>query len=289
MSQSETLQACRQRLRAALTAVGIDEADLEAVLLIQAATGLDRLRQMTQPERPLAPAEAAQLAQWLPKRLSRQPLSQILGTCEFYGLPFTVGPDVLCPRPETEMLVELVLTDVGKGGRVLDLGTGSGAIAIAIAAKRPDLSLVAIDRSEAALAVARQNGERLGVTIEWRLGDWTAPLQPAERSSFAAVVSNPPYIPEADWRVLEPEVRDHEPKGALVGGADGLAPYRELPALVWPFLIPGGLFAVELGQGQAPAVGDLFRMAGYRNVQALPDLAGIERVVLGRKATDTDR
>lgn len=289
MSQSETLQACRQRLREALSAVGIDEADLEAVLLIQAATGLDRLRQMTQPERPLAVAEAALLAQWLPKRLRRQPLSQILGSCEFYGLPFTVGPDVLCPRPETEMLVELVLANVGKGGRVLDLGTGSGAIAIAIAAKRPDLSLVAIDRSEAALAVARQNGERLGVTVDWRLGDWTSPLQPAERGSFAAVVSNPPYIPEADWRVLEPEVRDHEPKGALVGGVDGLAPYRELPALVWPFLIPDGLFAVELGQGQAPAVSELFRMAGYRDVQALPDLAGIERVVLGRKPTDTDR
>lgn len=254
--------------------------------MVEAASGYDRLRQLTEADRVLPADVIAQLESWLAERLTRKPLAQIIGWCGFYGLRLRVGPEVLCPRPETELLVDLLLAEHPAGPdptRMVDLGTGSGAIALALAAQRPDLHLVGTDRSPEALAIARDNARTLGVAIEWRLGDWCDALRPDETGTFQAIVSNPPYIPQAVWENLEPEVRDHEPFGALVGGDDGLAPYRIIPAQAWPFLRPGGLLAVEHGQGQSEDVQTLFRLAGYDAVTAIPDYAGIARIVHGRK------
>jgi release factor glutamine methyltransferase len=281
-----TLKEISLSLRQRLQAAGIDEAAQEATWMIEAASGYDRLRQLTAADQPLPAAVAARLEGWLAERLKRKPLAQIIGWSGFYGLRLHVGADVLCPRPETELLVDWALQALAERAEptwVADLGTGSGAIALALAANRPHFKVVAIDRSAEALTVARQNAETLGLAVDWRLGDWCAPLRDPEKGRFQAIVSNPPYIPLAVWAELAPEVKDHEPVGALVGGDDGLDPYRLLPAQVWPFLAPGGFFAVEHGQGQGEAIQALFREAGYGEVGQILDYAGIDRIVHGRK------
>ncbi|MBC7541524.1 MAG: peptide chain release factor N(5)-glutamine methyltransferase [Candidatus Sericytochromatia bacterium] len=286
MHPTQTLRAIRQVLCDQLAAAGIDEAGQEATWMIETASGLDRLRQLAYADEPLSEAVVTQLTAWLAERLTRKPLAQILGWTVFYGLRFTVTPDVLCPRPETELLVECIsdrIPATGQPQRVVDLGTGSGAIAIALAHSRPDCALVAIDRSVEALAVARKNGVALGVAIDWRQGDWCGALRPDEAGTFAAIVSNPPYIPEVVWQGLAPEVKDHEPTGALVGGQDGLDPYRIIPAQAWTYLIAGGWLAVEHGQGQGVAIKTLFEAAGYVAVEQQLDYAGIDRIVVGCK------
>jgi release factor glutamine methyltransferase len=286
MHGQATLRSLIQHLRERLTAAGITEAVQETTWMIEAASGYDRLRQLTEADSPLPAEVVAKLESWLAARLTRKPLAQIIGWCGFYGLRLQVGPDVLCPRPETELLVDLVRDSLpirSEPSWVADLGTGSGAIVLALASQRPDLRLVGIDRSPEALAVARQNAIALGLTIDWRQGDWCAPLQEAEQGLFQAIVSNPPYIPHADWLQLEPEVRDHEPVAALVGGTDGLDPYRILPQQAWAFLAPGGLLAVEHGRGQGSAIQLLCREAGYTDVGQIHDYAGIDRIVHGRK------
>jgi release factor glutamine methyltransferase len=287
MSATPTLRSIIQHLRERLTAAGIDEAAQETAWMVEAASGYDRLRQMTEADQPLPASVATTLETWLGERLTRKPLAQIIGWSGFYGLRLMVTPHVLCPRPETELLVDLVrdrLPTQAAPGLVADLGTGSGAIALALASVRPDLSIIGIDRSPEALAVARRNADNLGLKVDWRLGDWCAPLRETEKGHFQAIVSNPPYIPHADWEQLEPEVREHEPIGALVGGTDGLDPYRILPQQAWDFLAPGALLAVEHGQGQGEAIQALFRSAGYVEVGQIHDYAGIDRIVHGRKA-----
>ena len=195
-----------------------------------------------------------------------------------------VTPHVLSPRPESEVIVDLTLRAFPEGMafNVLDLGVGSGAIMLAILAERPAAKALGIDISEEALAVARENAANLDLNTRCALlrGDWTAGLADA---NFDLVVANPPYIPSADIETLEPEVRDHEPRMALDGGADGLDAYRLLAPEILRVLKPGGVFAVEIGHDQAGAVEALFRDAGALNVQTVRDLGDRDRVVTGLK------
>ena len=215
---------------------------------------------------------------WVARRAAREPAQHIAGVQEFYGLAFSVGPDVLIPRPETEWLVEKACAVTPNGGTVVDLGTGSGCIAVAVAVERPDLRVRAIDRSGAALVVARSNAHRHGVAdrIEFVEGDFAAP--PESWSGTAdAVVSNPPYVSEDEWAGLEPEVRDHDPKMALVPGPDGLEAYRALLPAAARLLRPGGWLMLEFGMGQAEGVRAIVEACGV-DVQAFDeDLNGITR------------
>lgn len=209
------------------------------------------------------------------------PAQYIIGEQEFYGLSFEVTPDVLIPRPETELLVEEVLKHAGSeaGLTVLDIGTGSGAIGVTLALKSPKWHVLASDISPAALTVARRNAERLGARIEFRLGNL---LEPFAGLSPDVIVSNPPYIPAEDIEGLQPEVRDFEPRTALDGGLDGLNPYRIMMEQIPLLASPPRIIAFELGMGQAEEVASLLRNTGYwKQIITVPDLAGINRHVLG--------
>jgi release factor glutamine methyltransferase len=204
------------------------------------------------------------------------PVAYISGAREFWNLKLAVTPAVLIPRPETELLVELALERLTRGARVLDLGTGSGAIALALGRERPDLRIAASDVSRAALAVARENAERLGITVDWLHGDWYA----AMRERYDVIVSNPPYI-EADDPHLD--ALRHEPRVALVGGTDGLTALRAVVCGASQHLAPGGWLIVEHGHRQGAAVRALFGAAGFTAVATRADLAGNDRATLGRR------
>lgn len=258
----------------------IDSARLEAELLLAATLGLDRVGLYVNFERPLDSAELAAFRAQVQRRAKREPVQYILGETEFWSLPFNVSPAVLVPRADTEVLVEEALARIEGPARLLDVGTGSGAIAIALAHEKAEVQVTALDCSEAALAVARANADRNGVSerVAFLAGDLAAlPAGP-----FDLVVSNPPYIPSADLQQLMPEVRDHEPHLALDGGADGLAAYRQLAAQSGKILVPGGWLLVEVGIDQAAEVAALFKAAGLIEVAHREDYSGIPRVVAGR-------
>ena len=204
------------------------------------------------------------------------PVAYISGEREFWSLTLAVTPAVLIPRPETELLVELALERLHEGARVLDLGTGSGAIALALGRERTDLSIAASDISSAALAVARENAERLGVTVDWLHGDWYA----AVSDRYDVIVSNPPYV-EADDPHLD--ALGYEPRVALVGGSDGLAAFRVIVGGASQHLSPGGWLIVEHGYRQGAAVRALFATAGFTELATRTDLAGNDRATLGRR------
>lgn len=259
----------------------IAAARLEAELLLAATLGLDRVGLYINFERPLDSAELAAFRQQVQRRAKGEPVQYILGETEFWSLPFTVCPAVLVPRADTEVLVEEALARLNNSGSVLDVGTGSGAIAIALAHDKPGVQVTALDCSEEALQVARGNAERNGVAerVVCIAGD-LAELPPGP---FAMVVSNPPYIPSADCEQLMPEVRDHEPRLALDGGEDGLTAYRQLVSQASRVLIMGGWLLVEVGIGQADEVAAMFKAAGFVEITCRDDYAGIPRVVAGRK------
>jgi len=259
----------------------IAAARLEAELLLAATLGLDRVGLYINFERPLDSAELAAFRQQVQRRAKGEPVQYILGETEFWSLPFTVCPAVLVPRADTEVLVEEALARLNNSGSVLDVGTGSGAIAIALAHDKPGVQVTALDCSEEALQVARGNAERNGVAerVACIAGD-LAELPPGP---FAMVVSNPPYIPSADCEQLMPEVRDHEPRLALDGGEDGLTAYRQLVSQASRVLIMGGWLLVEVGIGQADKVAAMFKAAGFVEITCRDDYAGIPRVVAGRK------
>jgi release factor glutamine methyltransferase len=277
----EAWTAARDRLKAA----GIDGPVIDARILVEAAAGASRADILADPRRPLSEAQMAALDGFVARRLAREPISHILGRKGFWTIMLKVSPDVLTPRPETETLVELVLRDLPTGTpfNVLDLGVGSGAILLAILAERPAGKGLGVDVSEEALAVARENAVNLGLggRVALLRGDWTAGLGAA---GFDLVVSNPPYVRTGDIATLAPEVRDHEPRLALDGGADGLATYRRLAPEILRVLKPGGRFAVEVGEDQAAAVAGLFRDAGAADVASVRDLADHDRVVAGRRS-----
>ena len=259
----------------------ITSARLEAELLLAATLDLDRVGLYVNFERPLDSSELAAFRERVQRRAKGEPVQYILGETEFWSLPFTVSPAVLVPRADTEVLVEEALSRIEGSVHLLDVGTGSGAIAVAMAHEKPEVQVTALDCSEEALQVARGNAERNGVAerVSCIAGD-LAELPPGP---FAMVVSNPPYIPAADCEKLMPEVRDHEPRLALDGGEDGLTAYRQLTSQSGDILLPGGWLLVEVGIGQAEDVVALFKAAGLAEIKSRDDYAGIPRVVAGRK------
>jgi release factor glutamine methyltransferase len=241
---------------------------------------------LAHPEALLSEQENQLYSEHLERRQNGEPIAYLIGEKEFHGLSFEVTPAVLIPRPETELLVDRLLEafPAGVSGKVVDLGTGSGVIAVTLACRRPLLDIVAVDRDEAALEVAIRNAERMGVRnkIEFRLGRWFSNLK---EEQFDAVVSNPPYIAAQDQHLSEGDLR-FEPKGALVGGPDGLLDLAAIIDLSPSHLSLGGLLALEHGYDQAGVVRRLMEMAGFVNVQSALDIAGIERVTAGRYRVD---
>jgi release factor glutamine methyltransferase len=267
-----------------LKAAGIDSPVIDARMLVEAAMGCRRIDLVTDPYRAVTEEQAATLDAYVDRRARREPVSRILGAKGFWKIMLRVTPDVLTPRPDTETILDVVLAsfDEHRRFRVLDLGVGSGAILLAILAERPLATGLGIDVSEEAIAVARDNAGHIGVDnrAAFLRSDWTAGLEGEE---FDVVVSNPPYIPSHVIDTLEPEVKDHEPRLALDGGADGLDHYRLLAPEVLRVLKPEGLFALEIGHDQAEAVEALMREAGAEGVRTVKDLGTRDRVVTGLK------
>jgi release factor glutamine methyltransferase len=260
---------------------GSPTARLDAELLLGHALGLGRVELYTGFERPLGEDELAECRELIARRAKREPVAYILGRWGFRGLDLDVDRRVLVPRPETELLVDrcLALLDGVAGPAVLDVGTGSGAIALALASELPEARVAGCDVSGDALEVARANGERLGVEVEWVASDMLAGV---EGRRFHLVVSNPPYVAAGEIEALEPEVRDWEPRGATVAGETGLEAIERLVAQAPAALEPGGALVLEVGAGQAAAVAALLEGAGLAGVGRDPDHAGIERIVWGR-------
>lgn len=265
-----------------LSGRGIEEARLEAELLLAHVLGVRRLDLYLQFERPLEPREVDAYREAIRRRADREPLQYITGEVQFRELTLAVDPRVLIPRPETEVLVGEVLARAGEAGAgpVLDVGTGSGAIVLSLLREGPFDRGVATDASSEALEVAAANAERhgLGDRLELRTGSLWEPI--GEGEEFRVIVSNPPYVAAGDADALAPEVRDHEPRAALFAGEDGLSVIQELVAGAPSHLAVGGLLAVEVGLGQADAVAELFRAAGFRGPRVAADLTGRERIVL---------
>ena len=247
---------------------------LDNRILLCHALGLTRVSLITQSERTLTDDEAQRLSALIARRLAGEPIAYIVGQREFFGLPFAVGPAVLIPRPETELLVELALERLPPSGSVLDMGTGSGAIAVALAHTRRDAAVTALDVSDAALAVAGRNASSNGVHVTFMRSDWYAALN-TER--YDVIVSNPPYIASGDRHLSEGDLR-YEPVGALTDHADGLSALRQIVAGAARHLAPQGWLLMEHGYDQSAAVRALLADAGYDQVQSWADLAGIERV-----------
>jgi len=246
------------------------------------------LQLATRENEPVPEEAAATVAEFIRRRMTGESVARIIGEREFYGLAFKLNAATLEPRPDTELLVELALGALPAAGRLLDLGTGTGCIPIAILANQPDATAVAVDLSADALGAARDNAERHGVNgrIEFLQGSWFEPLEPSslkgdrgEVPMFDLIVSNPPYITSAVVETLEPEVRDFDPRLALDGGPDGLAPYRIIAAQAAEWLRPGGWLMVEIGHDQGAAVSALFIEAGFADIAVHRDLNGLDRVV----------
>ena len=262
----------------AITAAGCETPRLDAELLLADALGVSRERLVVDSDL-LVEGPAVRVFQNAIRRraVQREPVAYILGRRGFRRLDLAVDPRALIPRPETELLVEVGL-GLPRGARVLDVGTGSGAVALALKDERPDLLLTGSDLSEDALALARANGERLGLAVSWLRADLLAGVP----DEFDAILTNPPYVAESARASLAPEILRHEPPGALFSGPDGLDAIRALLAQVGA-REQVRTVALELGAGQAGAVQELMRTAGFATVRAERDLAGIERVVVGER------
>jgi release factor glutamine methyltransferase len=253
---------------------------LENRILLCHALGMTRVGLITQSERALTEAEAAALASLVQRRVDGEPIAYIVGQREFYGLDFKVSDAVLIPRPDTELVVELALERLAVGGRVLDMGTGSGAIAVALAHTRRDARVTALDLSEAALEVARANAAANGAAVRFLRSDWFAAL---DGETFDVIASNPPYIAAGDEHLAQGDLR-FEPVGALTDHADGLSALRVIVAGARKHLAANGWLLLEHGYDQAAQVRALLDAAGYTEVQSWRDLSGIERASGGRIA-----
>ena len=272
-----TLETAVRRLYAA----GIDSARLDARLLLGDVLQLETADLVAHPERPLAGPEGERFRDLIERRCRHQPVSQLLACREFWGLAFRVTADTLIPRPETEVVVEQALAGIADRGRplrILDLGTGTGCLLLALLHELPRAAGLAIDRSPAALAVARANAEALGLAAraEFRLGNWTEGLS----ESFDLIVSNPPYISTPDMDRLGPEVAHHEPRLALHGGQDGLDCYRAIAVGLGGVLRPDGRLLLEIGADQGDSVPAVFAAAGFRCTARHNDLAGLPRCLV---------
>ena len=276
---SEALSLLAQAFRTA----GIEDADVDARLLVGHALHLDRARLIAQSDRILEAREINVISALAARRLKREPVSRILGQKEFWSIALAITPDVLVPRPETETVVEGALDFVVRGGlrmeklRILDIGTGSGALLLALLRELPNATGIGTDISTGALKVARENAARCGV--EGRCTLVVCDIASVVEGPFDLLVSNPPYIAHNEITSLAPEVKNYDPTVALDGGDDGLAAYRAIAADAKRLLAPGARMFVELGAGQEAAVRDLFTNVGLIAGIARTDLAGIPRVL----------
>ncbi len=261
-----------------LSDAGVDDADRDARRLLAHALGVDAVRLPLIADADPSPEAEAAFARAVERRAAREPLSHITGTRAFWRHDFIVTPNVLDPRPETECLVELALSEPFE--RVLDLGTGSGCILISLLAERPGATGVGVDTSAEAVLVAGTNAARLGVVdrLVLPMSDWFDDTG----GRFDLIVSNPPYVAAEEMESLSPEVRDHEPREALTDGGDGLSAYRCIAAGAPNHLTPDGRILVEIGPGQAEAVLEMFEGSGLRDCRVHPDLDGRPRVVSAR-------
>jgi release factor glutamine methyltransferase len=277
------LDAARRDVARRLRHAGVDRPDLDARLLVGHALGLDHTGLARAGERLLDDVEAARIEALVLRRLAREPIARIVGTKEFWGLRLAVTPAVLVPRPETETVVEQALAALDRDGprrralRFADLGTGSGAIMLALLRELPHAFAIGTDRDPVALAVARDNAQRLGLAHRARFVacDFGTALAPG----FDLVATNPPYVASSEIATLAPEVAVFDPRGALDGGADGLAAYRAIAADAGRLLAPGAHFVAEIGKGQADAVASLLAAQRFGDIGVAPDLAGIPRAL----------
>lgn len=275
-----TIQELLGAAVARLTAAGIDQPWREARLLLAGATGIAISTIVAWPERAVVAEHVDRFESWLLRRLAHEPISRILGRREFWSLPFIVTPATLDPRPDSETLIEAVLAaypDRERPYRIVDFGTGTGCLLLALLSEYRNAQGLGIDRSEAAARIARANAESLGLAGRGNIvvADWDAPVS----ARFDIVVANPPYIPSREIPELMPAVRLYDPLAALDGGADGLDPYRILAATASRLLNPAGTVFFEVGAGQADDVDALLRTAGLHDCECRRDLAGIARVV----------
>ncbi len=280
---SKTIAQLLDEAAALLAAAGFPDPRRQARRLLAAALELSPAGLLAQSERVLAAGEIARSRAMLARMAAGEPLSRILGRREFWGLEFALSEATFDPRPESETIVAAVrerLQGDGRGRRFLDLGTGCGCLVLALLSEFPEALGVGVDIAEAAVRTARDNARALGLADRalFLVGDWAQALA----GRFDAVVANPPYIATAALADLPPAVARYDPRRALDGGADGLAAYRVLAAAVPALLRPGGLFACEVGQGQAQAVAAILAASGLAVETPLRDLAGIERVILAR-------
>jgi release factor glutamine methyltransferase len=284
----QSIDAARRILTARFATAGLDSAALDARLLIGAALQLDLTGLIAQGARTLTLDEADRLDAFALRRIAGEPVARILGTKEFWGLPLIVSADTLVPRPDTETVVEAALeifraeSRTDSALRIADLGTGTGAILLALLSELPNATGIGTDLSAAALDIATANACALGLAsrAEFMIGDYADGLL----DQFDLIVSNPPYIRSADIVSLAIEVRDHDPHLALDGGPDGLDAYRRIAPQASRRLSPGGLLVLEIGQGQDEDVARLVAAAGLTVAgSARADLAGIGRAVMGRK------
>jgi release factor glutamine methyltransferase len=277
-----------QKTTAYFEKAGVPSPRLDVELLLAHVLCLKRMELYLQFERVLKDSELEALRPMVKRRSSREPLQHILGSVEFHGLQLNVGPDALIPRPETEILVETALSKMGKESNVdvLDLGTGTGAIILAIAQNRPNAQCMATDISEAALKLARINAEKnkLQERVEFRSGNLFEPLKTGEQ--FDLIVSNPPYIPSAEISTLQPEVQ-RDPINALDGGPDGLDIIRKIISSSPALLKSDGFLIMEIGHDQSVAVLELLKAAGFRNTESVNDLQGYARIVTGQKPSNS--
>jgi release factor glutamine methyltransferase len=257
---------------------------LEARILIGHVTRLSRIQLITQSEQALRDEEIAQIRVLFERRRHGEPIAYLTGEREFYGLSLKVSPAVLIPRPETELLVELAIQNLPPQGRLLDMGTGSGAIALAVAHQRPDACITALDVSAEALQIAQSNADRHQLKVQFIRSDWFAALEPAltDDARYDLIVSNPPYIVAGDPHLAQGDLR-FEPTDALTDHGDGLSALRILGKQAAHYLSPQGYLLMEHGYDQAQAVRALLMTDGFDEVQSWRDLAGIERVSGGKK------
>lgn len=270
-----------------LQAVGIDAPRRDARLLMQHVLGIAPEALLAGGDLPLGSDEARRLAALVRRRAAREPIAYLTGRREFWSLDFAIDRSVLVPRPETETVVEAVLARSGRlpaRPRLLDLGTGSGCLLIALLRELADATGLGVDHSTGAASLARANARRLGVgaRASFVVADWGAPVG----GRFDIVVSNPPYVAAADLAALAPDISRHEPLAALDGGEDGYDSYRQLAAQIARLLAPAGLAAVELGAGMADGVAALFAATGLVEIDRRFDLAGIERCALFANSAD---
>lgn len=256
---------------------------LEARMLLQEVTGLSRTQLITHDEQLLENTQIEDLATWQQRRLNGEPMAYILGKREFYGRCFAVNPSVLIPRPETEHLVEAVLAHLPRQGRMWDIGTGSGIIAITVALERADAHVCASDISETALRTAKENAATLGANITFAQGSWFDVVPPLAPPQFDIVVSNPPYIDSKDEHLGRGDLR-FEPQQALTDFSDGLSCLKTLSQQAHTVLKPYGWLMMEHGFDQAAAVREMLAENGFADIQSHHDLAGHERLTIGRLA-----